>query len=144
MFLYSQMYPSNIRRFATTAIEAVSATVVLPNAKHIQITVVYRSPCTPETTFVTVLSHYLLRHLSLSNTACMILGYFNEDLLQQESSTLLRFMSDYGFTQLVKSPTTAQGTMFIIRIPLAMLKLRCKIHTIVTMIQFIVPSQNDI
>ena len=82
----------NKRRFSTNAIEAVSATVVLLNAKYMQIAVVYRSSCAPKTAFVTVLSHYLLRHLSLGNTVCMILGDFNEDLLQQESSTHLRFV----------------------------------------------------
>ena len=39
----SQMNPSNVQRFATSAIEAVSATIQLPNIGTMQIAVVYRS-----------------------------------------------------------------------------------------------------
>ena len=42
---------------------------------------------------------------------CVILGDFNEDLIHQPHSRLLDLMSDYDFTQLVESPTTAQGTL---------------------------------
>ena len=39
------------------------------------------------------------------------LGDFNEDLLHHLNSPILSFMSAYGFSQLVKSPTTPQGTI---------------------------------
>ena len=69
----SQMNPSNVERFATNGIEAVSATIQLPNASSIQIAVVYRSPSVPRATMITVLTR-LLRHVTLCNTPCVILG----------------------------------------------------------------------
>ena len=41
----------------------------------------------------------------------MVLGDFNEDILHHPNSALLQLMFSYGFTQLVNSPTTAQGTL---------------------------------
>ena len=41
----------------------------------------------------------------------MILGDFNEDILRHPDSALLKLLLTYGFTQLVNSPTTAQGTL---------------------------------
>ena len=82
----------------------------LPNAGYLQLALLYRSPSVSLATLTTVL-HRLLRHLSLSNTPCVILGDFNEDVLHQQNSTLQSFMSDSGFTLLVKSPTTDQGSL---------------------------------
>jgi hypothetical protein len=106
----SQMNPSNVQRFATNGIEAVSATIQLPNADSIQIAVVYRSPSVPRATMVTVLTR-LLRHVTLCNTPCVILGDFNEDIVHHHNSAILPLMSSFSFQQLVQCPTTAQGTL---------------------------------
>ena len=106
----SQMNPSNVQRFATSAIEAVSATIQLPNVGTMQIAVVYRSPSLSRATLITMLTR-LLRHVTLCNTPCVILGDFNEDILHQENPAILTLMSSFSFQQLVQYPTTAQGTL---------------------------------
>ena len=82
---------------------AVSWMMVLLNLTHIQIALVYRSPTVPRTAL-----SKLLQHISLSNTPCVILGDFNE---HQPNSPILSLMCKHGFTQLVESPTTPQGTL---------------------------------
>ena len=91
----SQMNPSNIQRFATNDIEAVSATIHVPNAGNMQIAVVYRSPSVPQAVLITVLSR-LLRHMTLCNIPCVILGDFNEDILYHQNPAILRFMSSFS------------------------------------------------
>ena len=98
------------RDFATNGIEAVSCMLILPNLTRMQIALVYRSPSVSQTTFRTVLSR-LLGHMAMCNTPCLVLGDFNEDLLHQPNSSVLSFMSEHGFRQLVKSPTTPHGTI---------------------------------
>lgn len=62
-------------------------------------------------TALTTMLQTLLRHLSVSNTPCVILGDFNEDVLHRENCALQSFMSVAGSTLLVKLPTTVQGTL---------------------------------
>ena len=107
----SHMNPCNAQRFATNGIEAVSVTLQLPNDNHsIQIALVYRSPNVSQTSLTVVLTR-LLQHVTLCNTPCIILGDFNEDILNHPNSSIDRLISIYGFTQLVKSPSTPQGTL---------------------------------
>lgn len=84
--------------------------LLLPNLTHMQIALLYRSPSVSRTTFIAMLTR-LLKHVSVSNVPCVILGDFNEDLLHQINSPILTLMSEYGFAQLVSSPTTPQGTL---------------------------------
>ena len=44
MCVPSRMNPSNIQRFTANSIEAVSATIYVPNVSSIQMGVVYQSP----------------------------------------------------------------------------------------------------
>ena len=69
MCVPSQFNPSNIQRFANNSIEAVSATVQIPNAGNMQIAIVYRSPNVPQAMLITVLTR-LLTHVSLCNLPC--------------------------------------------------------------------------
>ena len=41
----------------------------------------------------------------------VILGDFNHDVLNEPNSSIISLLSNYGFTQLVKAPTTAKGTL---------------------------------
>ena len=41
----------------------------------------------------------------------VILGDFNHDVLDQPESPIINLLSTHGYTQLVNSPTTAQGTL---------------------------------
>ena len=106
----SQMRPSNTRRYALNGIEAVCTTVCLPDANLMRIALLYRSPSVSMATLITVVSR-LLTYVSVSIAPCVILGNFNENLLHQHHSSLHTVMSNHGFTQLVQSPTTAQGTL---------------------------------
>ena len=85
MYVPNQMF--NTQRFVTNGVQAISVTLELRNAGHLQLALLYRSPSVSLATLTTVL-HRLLRHLSLSNTPCVILGDFNEDVLHQQNSTL--------------------------------------------------------
>ena len=106
----SQLNPTKMHRFATSGIEAVSATVQLPNGENLQIALVYRSPSVPQTTFITLLTR-LLTHVTLCTTPCVILGDFNEDNLHCQDSAILSLMSNFSFTQIVCCTTTPQTTL---------------------------------
>ena len=41
----------------------------------------------------------------------IIMGDFNEDLLSKPDSKLVELMAQYGFSQLVHTPTTDKGTL---------------------------------
>ena len=110
MCVPSHMTPFNVQRFAVSGIEVVSATVKLPRSECLQIATVYRSPSVPQATLITLLRR-LLAHLTQSTTPSIVVGDFNEDLLHNPNSALVRLMESSGFTQLVKCPTTPQGTM---------------------------------
>ena len=43
--------------------------------------------------------------------SCVIFGDFSENLIYRPNSRMLNLMSDHGFTQIVHSPTTCQGTL---------------------------------
>ena len=102
-----RMNPTHVQRFG---IEALSTTIHIQNLGKLKIAVVYRSPRILQATLISIL-HRLLRHVSMSNLPCIILGDFNEDILRHQNSALLSLMSNFTFTQLVQSPTTAQGTL---------------------------------
>ena len=106
----SQLNPTNVHRFATSGIEAVSVTVQLPNGENMQTALVYRSPSVPQGTFITLLTR-LLTHVTLCTTPCVILGDFNEDILHCQNSAILSLMSSFSFTQIVCCPTTPQATL---------------------------------
>ena len=106
----SQLKPTNVCRFATTGIEAVSSTIELPNSDNLQIAVVYRSPSVPIATLTTLLTR-LLRHVTVCAVPCVILGDFNEDILHCQNSATVTLMSSFSFRQIVPYPTTPQATL---------------------------------
>jgi len=69
-YIPNQMHLFNTQRFVTNGIEAMSVTLGLPNAGHLQLAILYRSPSASLATLTTVL-HRLLRCLSLSNIPCV-------------------------------------------------------------------------
>ena len=88
----------------------MSAKIQLPCVGSMQIATVYRSPSVLQATFTTVLSR-LLRHLSMCQTPCVILGDFNSDVLLNQNSVIVSIMSAFGYRQIVVTPTTSQGTL---------------------------------
>ena len=83
MCVPSHMNPSNVQRFVTTGIEAVSATIQLPDKESMEIAVVYISPSVPQAAIITLLTR-LLRHVSMCHTPCVILGDYNQDILHHQ------------------------------------------------------------
>ena len=68
MCVPSQLNPTNVHRFATSGIEAISATIQLPNGENWQIAVVYS---VPQATLITMLTR-LLTHMALCTAPCVI------------------------------------------------------------------------
>ena len=96
--------------FNNIPIEATTAILTTPNHKQIEVTLIYRSPSVSISTLLTVLSSIL----SQSTTLCVpsiILGDFNEDLLAKSDLRLPNLMSSHGYSQLVQSSTTDNGTL---------------------------------
>ena len=53
----------------------------------------------------------MLVYVSTVHMPTLILGDFNEDILSQYNSSIVNFMSNYGYTQLVTTPNTAKVTL---------------------------------
>ena len=103
------MRPCNRNRFTCNGIECVATTLLLPNAKCLQVALLYRSPSVPLQQLIIMLST-VLNYVSMSNTPTVILGDFNH-VLDQPESPVINLLSTHGYTQLVNSPTTAQSTL---------------------------------
>ena len=104
------MQPCHTQRFASNGIEVIITTLSLPNAKSLQIALLYRSPSFPMQQLITMLTR-ILNYVSMSNTPTVILGDFNDNVLEQLESPIVSLMSTHGYAQLVNSPTTAKGTL---------------------------------
>ena len=94
----SHMQPSQTCTFTSNSIEVACSTLTLPNTNQMQIFVLYRSPNVPMQSLLTTLSRVLV-YASNANMPTMILGDFNVDILSQPNSSILSFMSSYGYTQ---------------------------------------------
>ena len=101
------MQPCHTQRFASNGIEVVVTTLSLPNAKSLQIALLPSVPMQQLLTMLTQVSNYV----SMSNTPTVILGDFNDNVLEQLESPIVSLMSTHGYAQLVNSPTTAKGTL---------------------------------
>ena len=104
------MQPAHTSTFTTNGIEAVTTTLLLPNACRLQVALVYRSPSVSLDAFLGALAT-VLSHVAMSDFPTVVVGDFNEDLLQKPDSRVLSLMSSNGYEQLVQSPTTDRGTM---------------------------------
>lgn len=108
--LHQSIQTTHISIFSPIAvlIEAISTILILPNNTQLQITLVYRSPSTPITTVINLLSTILDQQ---SDIPSLVLGDFNDDLLANPNSHLVNFMSQHGYSQLVHNPTTDNGSL---------------------------------
>lgn len=70
MYVPCQIYPTNIQRFATSGIEALSTTICIENLGKLQIAVVYRSSNILLGTLIALMNR-LLNHVSLWNLPCL-------------------------------------------------------------------------
>ena len=106
------MQRCNTRLFTSNGIEVIVTTLTLPNAKCLQIALLYRSPTVPTQQLIIMLST-VLNYASMSTVPTLILGDFNDNVLDQRQteSPIVTLMSTHGYTQLVNNPTTARGTL---------------------------------
>ena len=104
------MQPCRTQTLASSGIEVIVTTLSLPNDKYLQIALLYRSPTTPMQQLISMLTR-MLNYVSVSNAPTVILGDFNDNVLDKPDSPVVSLMSTHGYTQLVNSPTTAKGTL---------------------------------
>ena len=106
------MHVSHVTNFPLNniLIEVTTAILTLPNFENLQVTLIYRSPSVPISILLSVMSS-ILSQATNSSMKNIILGDFNEDLLSNSDSRLLSLMSNHGFSQLVHSSTTDNGTL---------------------------------
>ena len=104
------MEPSRTHGAAYYGIEAVSTILLLPNSSRLHLVLLYRSPVVQLQTLVDFLSG-LLNIVAVSGIPSIVLGDFNDNILSGHQSRVVSLMSRYGYSQLVQSPTTAQGTL---------------------------------
>ena len=103
------MQPSRLVPSVCNGIECV-VTILCVNHKRLQIALVYRSPSVPLRVFVQFMTR-LLDHLSVADTATVVLGDVNNDVLSASGSAVERFMLSHGYTQLVRHATTDRATL---------------------------------
>ena len=106
----SYMQPHNTSSFTSTGIEAVCTSLTLPNDNHMQVLALYRSPSVNLQALTNMLSR-ILDYVLATDMPTVILGDFNEDIVSHPDSSIVSLMSNHGFAQLVRSPTTAKGTL---------------------------------
>ena len=103
-----QTYPSHT--FVSNGFEAVATTLTLPSANQLQVLLLYRSPSMPSQALIVMLSR-ILTHASTTNIPTIILGDFNENLLDQPNMNIVSLMSNHGYKQLVRHPTRDKDTL---------------------------------
>ena len=91
------------------AIEMLCALLQLPNGQAIHLTLVYRSPSVSMNDLLDYM-YPLLQHLKSFNVS-IVLGDFNVDILTNTNSQLEVLMLRHGYSQLVHTPTTDNGTL---------------------------------
>nr|XP_054591529.1 uncharacterized protein LOC129155826 [Nothobranchius furzeri] len=75
---------------------------------HIVLGLIYRPPLYPLSLFKVNLTK-LLDWLEVQSETLVLMGDFNDDILK--SSTILKLLTDRGYAQIVKQPTTEKGTL---------------------------------
>ena len=109
MSINNTFHPFNTFKFSRGGIESLATSIVFANGEIVQIVLIYRSPNTPFPFFVNMLNHIFSVVVSgRSDTPMFVIGDFNDP---NEHGTVSNLMNSHGFVQLVKQPTTDQGTL---------------------------------
>ena len=108
------MSPRNVIKINRNGIEILVTTLLLSNNRNVQIALLYRSPNVSVEYLITVLIN-MFNNID-STLPTLLMGDFNEDMSEYSAQSaqivrLLRFMSDNGYDQLIKTPTTDRGTL---------------------------------
>ena len=82
------MQPANTSTLTANGIESVITTLLLANACHLQVALVYRSPSVSSEAFLSTLVT-LLNHIAMSDIPTVVLGDCIEDVLQSSHSRVL-------------------------------------------------------
>ena len=65
------MQPNHTYTFASSGVEVLATTVLLPNASHLQVVLIYRSPSVGLPLFVDILTR-MLNHVSITNIPTLV------------------------------------------------------------------------
>ena len=88
-----------------------AATVISPNQQdELIIITIYRKSNTISTQHFKQLLEKLLSHSALQGKTILVLGDFNEDLMENKTD-IYNFFQQYQFKQLICHPTTNQGSL---------------------------------
>ena len=103
------MQPSDPVLFALDGIQCLLTKLHL-NGKTLQLALIYRSPSIPVKVFLSFITN-LLQYLTQLNTATIVLGDFNDDVLSYSGSRAETIMSSHSYTQLIRHATTDRATL---------------------------------
>ena len=92
------------------AMELMITVLRLPSGQCFQLTVIYRSPSVSVDTVLETITN-LSRYSQIPDMVSAIMGDFNEDLLLKPDSKLAGLMSQFGYSQLIQTPTTDKATL---------------------------------
>ena len=104
----SKMNPVELDLLAVHDLESKVVLTETPRGRLV-VVCVYRSPSSSMKSFMQKLESFLM--LLPLNVPTVILGDFNDDLLNKLETPLTKFMIQYGFQQHVLEPTTDSGTI---------------------------------
>ena len=92
-------------------VEGLESLVVLVNnlRSRLIVGVVYKPPATSMKTFLKLFESLL--HMMPLNIPTVFVGDFNDNLIDNIDSPLVKMMKCYGFDQLVNTPTTDSGSL---------------------------------
>ena len=106
------MKPSQIDYICDFGVELIITRLLLPNQHYLQIILLYRSPTVSSNIFLHMLKHVMnLRHIAENQIATVIMGDFNENIMDKCNSDVHHLMNTNGYNQLVQFPTTDRGTL---------------------------------
>ena len=90
------MQPSRTAKFVSIGIE-VLVTTLLCNGRRLQVAVIYRAPNAPIQQSVQLLTR-LLDIVNATSIATIVLGNFNDDILNSTGSAVAQFMLEWLHT----------------------------------------------
>lgn len=110
MISFNERWTSrNTSTFTSNGVECL-VTALHYDTFKLQLATVYRSPTVPIRQFLNFMSIVLIR-ISATDITTVVLGDFNDNILCPARSQVETLMVSQGYTQLVQSATTDNGTL---------------------------------
>jgi hypothetical protein len=102
--------PSCTISYQLEGIECIVTKMLLPNVSNLFVVLIYRAPNCPIDRLIDLFINKLQDVLN-SSLPTVILGDFNVNLLNNQTSNLSNLLYSCGYKQLVSTPTTDSGTL---------------------------------